>query len=102
MAASAYKLSEPGWHGDMLFEKDIEMPARNAVTIKANVYRLVVASNSIVLTSWGPYGKNLPKSDTDPFKSQLCVEPGPLMLSCAYVDRKCLCCRAPDVRINSI
>lgn len=56
----------------MLCEKDVEIPVRKGVTVKANIYRLIAAGNYIVLTSCSSDGKNLPTSDADPFESKSC------------------------------
>ena len=69
----------PGVYGEMLFEKDVRIPVRGGTYVSANVFRPTAPGTYPVLTSWGPYGKDLPMSEADPFESRLCEEQGPFM-----------------------
>ena len=53
-------------HESMIYERNVEIPVRDGIALRANVYRPVAAGNYPVLMSLGPYGKDRNLADRAP------------------------------------
>jgi uncharacterized protein len=53
-------------HESMIYERNVNIPMRDGIVLRANVYRPVASGNFPVLMSLGPYGKDRHLADRAP------------------------------------